>query len=170
MVLAEAGAAAGQLRALKRLYEAYERLDGDMMQACYAPAARYDDEIYSLHGAREIGGMWRMHCRSARVRSRGQWRLEVGEIQAEGRRARVRFEAFYRYGEANREVHHVVDAEFEFDEDGRIVAHRDRYSFARWARQALGWPAVLLGWLPLYQRWVRARAASKLARYLSHHL
>jgi hypothetical protein len=170
MVVAEAGVNAQQMRTLERLYQAFERLDGDMMQACYAPQATFDDEIYSLHGAREIGGMWRMHCRSARVRSRGGFRLEVGQFHMDGSRARVRWEVQYRYGEGNRDVFNRVDAEFEFDADGRILRHRDRYSFGRWARQALGWPALVFGWTPLLRWWTRKRAASKLARYLSHHL
>ena len=174
MVVAEAGAAAGQqranLRTIEQLYAAFERCDGDAMQAFYAPQATFDDAVFSLHGAHEIGGMWRMLCRSARKRSRDAWQLAAGGFEVEGERGRAHWEATYLYGSADRRVHNSVDAEFEFGADGFILRHHDHFDFRPWAHQALGWPGQLLGWSPLLQRFVRRQAADKLARFLASHL
>ena len=170
MVVAEAGAAAGHLRTIERLYAAFERRDGDAMQAFYAPQATFDDAVFSLHGAHEIGGMWRMLCRSARKRSRDEWQLAASGFEVEGHRGRAHWEATYLYGAADRRVHNSVDAEFEFGADGLILHHTDHFAFHPWARQALGLPGQLLGWSSLMQRFVRRQAADKLARFLASHL
>ena len=47
---------------LTRLYQALARLDGEAMLACSAAGARFDDEVFSLRGRAQIGGMWRTLC------------------------------------------------------------------------------------------------------------
>ncbi len=170
MMLEEAGAVAGRLHTLQRLYAAFERRDGEAMQALYAPQATFDDPVFSLHGAHEIGGMWRMLCRSARKRSRDEWSLEAGGFRVEGDQGHAHWEATYLYGPADRRVHNVVDSTFEFTADGLILRHVDRFDFAVWARQALGLPGQLLGWSPVLRRIARKQAADKLARFLASHL
>lgn len=169
MVLAEAGVAAGHLRTIHNLYAAFERHDGEAMQALYAPQATFDDPVFSLHGAHEIGGMWRMLCRSARKRSGAEWSLTTDGVHVEGAMGRAHWEATYLYGTADRRVLNIVDAAFEFTPDGHILRHVDQFDFRAWARQALGWPGLFAG-LPPMQRFVRRQAADKLARFLASHL
>ena len=57
-------------------------------------------------------------------------------------------------------------ATFRFDENGLIADHRDKFSFHRWARQALGPPGLLLGWTPLLRNKVRRSAAESLAGFM----
>jgi hypothetical protein len=170
MVLEEAGAAAARLHTIQRLYAAFERRDGEAMQALYAPQATFDDPVFSLHGAHEIGGMWRMLCRSARKRSRDEWSLEAGDFHVEGTRGRAHWDVTYLYGTADRRVVNHVDAAFEFNADGLILSHVDHFDFRTWARQALGLPGQLFGWTPWLQRYVRRQAADKLSRFLASHL
>jgi len=170
MMLEEAGINAGRLLTLQRLYAAFEKRDGDAMQALYAPQATFDDPVFSLHGAREIGGMWRMLCRSARKRSRDEWSLRASDFHVEGDRGRAHWEVTYLYGTADRLVHNSVDASFEFTPDGLILRHVDDFDFRAWAAQALGWPGRAFGGLPPMRRYVRRQAADKLARFLASHL
>ena len=169
-LLEEAGAVAGRLHTLRRLYAAFERCDGAAMQALYAPQATFDDPVFSLHGAQEIGGMWRMLCRSARKRSRGEWSLRAEGIAVQGDHGSAHWEATYLYGPADRRVLNVVDASFAFAADGLILRHVDEFDFGIWARQALGWPGQVFGWSPLMRRFVRRQAAHKLAHFLANHL
>ncbi|HET9043130.1 MAG TPA: hypothetical protein VFN70_08290, partial [Burkholderiales bacterium] len=64
-----------------------------------------------------------------------------------------------------RRVHNVIDATFEF-RDGLIVRHVDRFSFWRWARQALGATGWFLGWTPLVRDRVRSEARRGLDAFL----
>jgi SnoaL-like domain len=146
-----------------RLYAAFARLDAAAMQACYAPDARFDDEAFSLRGREDIGGMWRMLCEAVRTKGSAQWKLEVSAITDHS----AHWEPTYLFSATGRLVHNVIDAEFEFDADGLITRHRDRFDFWRWSRQALGAPGWLLGWSPFLRAKVRAQAAANLKRFLA---
>jgi limonene-1,2-epoxide hydrolase len=148
---------------IEKFYAAFARLDGDAMQACYAPDAQFDDEAFSLRGPREIGGMWRMLCDATRAKGLAHWKLEVSDITERS----AHWDAHYLFSATGRLVLNRIDAEFEFDAQGLITKHRDRFDFWRWSRQALGLPGVLLGWSPWLRRKVRAQAAANLRRYLA---
>lgn len=148
---------------ITRFYAAFARLDGDAMQACYAADAAFDDAVFSLRGREQVGGMWRMLCGATRSQGAADWRLEASAITERS----AHWEAWYRFSATGRRVHNVIDAEFEFDADGLIRRHRDRFGFWRWSRQALGLPGLLLGWSPWLRGQVRAQAAAKLAQFLA---
>lgn len=148
---------------ITRFYAAFDLLDGESMQACYAPDAHFEDEVFTLDGAQRIGGMWRMLCDATRAGDREVWRIEVSDITERS----AHWEAHYRFSATGRLVHNVIDAEFEFGPDGLIRRHRDRFGFWRWSRQALGAPGWLLGWTPFLRQKVQARARGNLERYLA---
>ena len=150
---------------IRRFYEAFARLDGDAMQACYAADARFDDEAFSLQGAPRIGGMWRMLCNAAQANppSLAHWKLVVSDITPHS----AHWEAHYLFGPGARPVHNRIDARFEFDARGLITRHQDRFDFWAWSRQALGAPGWLLGWTPLLRNQVRTTAAKNLERFLA---
>ena len=159
---------------IERLYAAFAKLDGATMQGCYASGARFDDEVFSLHGPREIGGMWRMLTEATRAKGLAHWKLDVSDISTDrgtssdtgGGKGRAHWDAHYLFSATGRQVLNKIDAEFEFDNAGLITRHRDRFNFWHWARQALGAPGLLLGWTPFLRHKVRAQAAANLKRYL----
>ena len=148
---------------IERLYAAFAALDADAMTACYAEDARFDDEAFSLRGRAQIGGMWAMLCDAVKAKGRDVWRLEVSQVTERS----AHWEPTYRFSATGRTVRNVIDAEFEFDDAGRIRRHRDRFDFWRWSRQALGAPGLLLGWTPLLRAKVRAQAAKNLDRFIA---
>lgn len=158
-------AAAAQRDTIERFYAAFARLDGAAMQSAYAADARFDDEVFSLQGAGQIGAMWRMLCDATRARpdSLAHWRLEASRITDHS----AHWEAHYLFSATGRAVHNRIDAGFEFDADGRISRHRDRFDFWAWSRQALGTPGVLLGWTPMLRKQVRTQAAANLQRFIA---
>ena len=149
--------------AIERLYAAFAELDSAAMQACYTEGATFDDEAFSLRGREHIGGMWRMLCQAVRAKGIAQWKLELSAVTDRT----AHWEPTYLFTATGRMVRNVKDAEFEFDAAGLITRHRDRFDFWRWARQALGAPALLLGWTPFLRAQVRAQAASNLKRFLA---
>ena len=148
---------------IDRLYSAFSRLDGAAMQGCYAQDSEFDDEIFSLSGRDQIGGMWRMLCESTRAKGMAHWKLEFGNITDRS----AHWEAHYLFSATGRRVHNKIDATFEFDGQGLIKQQRDRFDFWAWSRQALGAPGLLLGWSPMLRRNVRAQAAANLRRFLA---
>jgi ketosteroid isomerase-like protein len=154
---------------IQRLYQAFARLDADTMASCYAPDARFDDEAFSLRGAREVGGMWKMLCEATRAQGADVWQLRWRDVQADGRTGRAHWDAHYRFGATGRIVDNAIDSEFRFTPEGLIAEQRDRFDFWAWSRQALGAPGLLLGWTPMLRRKVRAGAAKNLAIHLANH-
>ncbi len=147
---------------IERFYAAFARLDDATMQACYAADAVFDDEAFSLQGRAQIGGMWRMLCTATRTKGLAHWKLDASAITERS----AHWEAHYLFSATGRRVHNRIDAEFEFDAQGLISRHRDRFDFWAWSRQALGLPGLLLGWSPWLRRKVRAQAAANLKRFL----
>ena len=109
--------------------------------------------------------MWRMLCEATKSKpeSRAHWKLEVSDITDRS----AHWEAHYLFSATGRTVLNKIDAAFEFDNNGLITRHRDRFDFWTWSRQALGTPGLLLGWSPFLRNKVRATAAANLKRFLA---
>ena len=152
---------------LENFYAAFARLDSSAMAACYAPDAQFDDEVFSLRGHREVTGMWHMLCDLTKAKGADVWKLTSSGIEADARSGKSHWEADYRFSTTGRMVHNVIDGVFEFNEQGLISRHRDRFHFWSWSRQALGTPGLLLGWTPFLRAKVKAQAAANLQKYLA---
>ena len=150
-------------------YGAFARLDADTMAACYAPDAVFDDEAFSLRGAREVGGMWKMLCQTTagNPTAREVWRLAWRDIRADDTSGQAHWDAHYRFSSTGRIVDNSIDARFSFNPTGQIASHRDSFDFWSWSRQALGAPGYLLGWTPLLRNKVRAQADASLRSFLA---
>jgi ketosteroid isomerase-like protein len=82
----------------------------------------------------------------------------------EGSTVTARWEAHYTFTRTGRPVHNRIEATFSV-EGGLIRAHRDRFSFWAWSRQAFGTTGLLLGWTPWFHAKVQAEALRALAAY-----
>lgn len=159
------------LQTLETFYNAFRMLDAARMEACYAPAARFDDPVFSLHGRERIGGLWRMLCEGIVAQGRADWRLDFDDLVVHGEGetcvGHAHWEPRYRFGPTGRRVHNVIDATFTFDADGLILAHRDEFDLWRWSRQAIGLRGVLLGWMPWFAGQTRAAGMRRYERWLA---
>jgi ketosteroid isomerase-like protein len=153
-------------RTIEAFYNAFARLDAAAMAECYADDVAFDDEVFTLRGKREVMGMWGMLCAITREKGADVWQLRFSGVHAEGSTGRAHWDAHYRFSATGRIVDNSIDARFEFASDGRIVRHRDTFSFWNWSRQALGAPGWLLGWSPMLRAKVRAKAGANLRRYM----
>ena len=152
---------------LETFYSAFARLDANSMGDCYAQDAVFDDEVFCLHGKREVAGMWRMLCETTRAKGADVWKLAYRDVQADAGSGQAHWDAHYRFSTTGRTVDNSIDARFSFDPQGLIASHRDSFDFWRWSRQALGAPGLLLGWTPMLRHKVRTQAAASLDRFLA---
>lgn len=152
---------------LQKFYAAFAVLDADTMASCYAPDVQFDDEAFSLRGRAEVAGMWRMLCTATRAKGLDVWKLEASGIEANATGGKAHWEAWYRFSATGRLVHNVIDGTFEFNPQGLITRHRDRFNFWAWSRQALGTPGLLLGWSGFLRNKVRATAAGNLRKFMA---
>ncbi len=146
---------------LERFYAAFARRDGAAMASCYAHNARFVDPVFDLAG-REIGAMWTMLCERGK-----DLRVEARDIAAAGDRGSAHWEAWYTFSQTGRPVHNVIDATFEFDDDGRIVRHQDTFDLWRWSRMALGAKGTAFGWTRAAKKAIRAQARKGLDAWMA---
>jgi ketosteroid isomerase-like protein len=144
-------------KVIRDLYDALNRHDGDAMAAQYAPDATFEDPAFGRLTGEEAGDMWRMLCSRAE-----DLKVELPEHEANGDEGTAHWIATYTF-RTGRPVVNDIHAQFRF-RDGKIVEHRDSFSFHKWARQALGPAGWILG-LPVMSGLVTGRARADLKAY-----
>jgi hypothetical protein len=147
---------------IERFYKAFAELDSKTMAACYAQDASFEDPVFQLRGRTHVGGMWAMLCAAVKKSGRNDWKLEVRDITDHS----AHWEPTYRFSATGHLVRNVIDAEFDFDSQGLIRRHRDRFDFWRWSRQALGVTGWLFGWTGWLKRKVQRTATRNLAKHI----
>ncbi|MGZ8621616.1 MAG: nuclear transport factor 2 family protein [Solirubrobacterales bacterium] len=142
---------------IRELYDALDRHDGETMAKQYAPDARFEDPAFGELSGEEAGDMWRMLTSRAT-----DLKVELPEHEANGDEGSAHWIATYTFS-TGRPVVNDIRAKFRF-RDGKIVDHRDSFSFHTWARQALGPAGLVLG-LPPMNLVVRRKALGDLAKF-----
>ena len=145
---------------IRRFYDAFAQGDGEGMAACYGPDVHFSDPVFpELRGTR-AGDMWRMLTSAG-----GDVRVELLDHEGSAEGGSAHWRAHYTFSQTGRPVINDVHASFRIA-DGLIVEHRDRFSFHRWSRQALGPSGLLLGWTPMLRSAVRRKAAGRLQAFV----
>ena len=144
---------------IRTFYEAFARRDAEGMARCYDPEIFFSDPVFPRLRGAEAGDMWRMLLSRA---TDLEVKLDAASANAEGGTAE--WTARYTFSKTGRPVVNKVSAMFAF-RNGKIVRHYDRFSFYRWASQALGPMGKLLGWLAPLKWKVRKDAAKGLEKF-----
>lgn len=147
---------------IHRFYKAFADRDYRGMQDCYAAHAVFSDPVFRRLDAAQVKSMWEMLLRSA-----GDIQVSHRQVQADETKGSADWDAVYTFSATGRRVHNRVHARFVFDSDGKIIEHRDQFSFHAWARQALGITGLLLGWTSFLRNKVHANAMNKLREFMN---
>jgi len=147
--------------AIERFYRAFDARDPRTMNELYAEDVTFSDPAFGELRGDQVRAMWRMLTGQAKDLS-----VTASEVTADDERGSAHWRAEYTFTATGRPVVNEIDATFRF-EDGKVVEHRDRFSFWRWSRQALGPSAVLLGSNPVGQSIVRRRARGRLDAFMA---
>lgn len=148
---------------IETFYAAFAQRDAAAMAKCYHPDIVFTDPVFPLLKGPEAVAMWTMLCSRAQ-----EFSLEYSAVVADELGGTAHWEAKYLFSKTGRKVHNKIDALFAF-KDGLIVRHMDRFSFWRWAAQALGPIGALMGWFPPLKWKVRAEAKKGLALFMAQH-
>jgi ketosteroid isomerase-like protein len=146
---------------ITRFYTAFASRDVETMVACYHLDCMFMDPVFGRLNHDEVCAMWRM------LMERGKdLAITFEKVEADEGSGSAHWEAAYTFSKTGRKVLNKIDAQFGFL-DGLILAHRDRFNFYAWTRQALGLPGVMLGWSPLIQNKVRREARKSLDAFIN---
>jgi len=126
---------------IESFYKAFNRLDADVMTACYHEDVVFEDPAFGILKGDHAKNMWRMLCESQKGKD---FKISFSNIQANDLKGTAHWEAYYTFSKTGRKVHNVIDAHFEF-RDGKIVKHTDDFDLYKWSRQAMGLKGLLLG-------------------------
>ena len=124
---------------IKQFYTAFQNLNADKMIDCYHIEIEFEDPAFGKLKGDKAKNMWRMLCKNSK-----DLKINFSNIQADNNKGKVHWEAHYTFKQTGREVHNIIDAEFEF-KDGKIIKHTDYFNLHKWAKQALGFKGWLLG-------------------------
>jgi ketosteroid isomerase-like protein len=146
---------------IERFYDAFGRLDGAGMEACYAPDVHFRDPAFGdLHGP-EAGAMWRMLTGNAKDLT-----IELVSRSATETSGKANWIATYTF-RTGRKVRNDIQATFTFNAEGLIEDHVDEFDMWKWSRQALGPVGLIAGWTPVLKASVRRQARSQLERFMA---
>ncbi len=140
-------------------YGAFQRKDAAAMISQYHKDVEFHDPVFPELRGKDAKDMWRMLCTSS-----ADLKVEFAVKSVQADQVRVAWQAWYTFSKTGRRVHNCITAELTIV-DGKIRTHRDRFSFWRWSRQALGPAGWLLGWSPLLRNKVRGIAAQSLRQF-----
>lgn len=142
-------------------YTAFVAGDVEGMVACYHPDCMFMDPVFGRLGHNEVCAMWRMLLGRSKDLA-----ITFEKVEADEGSGSAHWEATYTFSKTGRKVLNKIDAQFGFL-DGLILAHRDRFNFYAWTKQALGVPGLLLGWSPFLQNKIRREALKSLDAYMA---
>lgn len=142
-------------------YEAFARKDAAAMARCYHPDASFSDPVFLMLNGPEVPAMWAMLVARAQ-----DFSLVFRDVEADDDGGRAHWEATYLFSKTGRKVVNRIDARFAF-RDGLIIRHVDRFSFWRWAGQALGPLGLMLGWFAPLKWKVRKDARKGLDLFMA---
>ncbi len=143
-----------------KFYDAFKSKDFKTMQSLYAINARFNDEVFQGLNGFEAGKMWEMLLKSGKDMT-----VDYEILDTSKNTAKVQWIANYTFSKTGRKVRNVVTSEFEI-EDGKIYTQRDKFSFGKWSKQALGFVPWLIGFTGIPQKKVQETAARGLNDYI----
>lgn len=146
---------------IKRFYTAFQNKDYKTMQDCYANDATFSDPVFENLNAAEVKAMWQMLISRAT-----DMHLEFKHVEADEKKGNAEWIATYTFTSTGKKVVNRIKASFVF-ENGKIKDHKDDFDFYTWAKQALGFKGLLLGWTSFLRNKVKLQARNNLMKFMS---
>lgn len=145
---------------IQKFYTSFQNKDYKGMQECYADNATFSDSVFVNLNSKQVKAMWQMLITNGK-----DLKLEFKNIEADEKTGKAHWDAYYTFTKTGKKVVNKIDARFTF-ENGKIVQHIDTFSFYNWARQALGFTGLLLGWTPFLKNKIRTLAMKNLQAFM----
>ena len=148
---------------INKFYTAFQKKDYKTMQDCYANNATFSDPVFENLNAAEVRAMWQMLITRATDLA-----LEFKNVAADETSGSAEWMATYTFTSTGNKVVNKIKANFVF-ENGKIKEHKDSFGFYKWAKQALGFKGLLLGWTSFLHNKVKQQARNNLIKFMSKY-
>jgi hypothetical protein len=147
-------------RLIKTFYTNFQQRNWKGMAEAYHPDIFFYDPVFGNLEGERVAAMWEMLLSNAT-----ELDMQFDEVVSDGGYGSCLWVARYIFPATGRRVVNRGKGRFKF-EDGKIIEHQDEFSFWKWSAQALGWKGAVFGWSSVLQNGVRARARSRLDRFM----
>ncbi|MES2574756.1 MAG: nuclear transport factor 2 family protein [Bacteroidota bacterium] len=145
---------------LNKFYTAFSNGNSAQMCECYHPDIQFQDPAFGILKGHDVCKMWKMLIE----KSKGNIQIDFSDIKADEYTGSANWIATYNFSKTNRKVVNSIQAQFQF-QDGLIIKHTDNFDIYKWAKQALGWKGILLGWTGFMQHKIQEQALFALKNY-----
>lgn len=145
---------------IHHFYNSFKNKDFAGMQNCYADKAIFSDAVFQNLNSEQVKAMWKMLILNGK-----DLELHFQNVSADEKTGSAEWIANYTFSKTGRKVENRIKASFEF-ENGKIIKHIDSFDFYKWAKQALGFSGLLLGWTSFLQNKVRQTAMKSLEDFM----
>ncbi|MEQ9437675.1 MAG: nuclear transport factor 2 family protein [Cyclobacteriaceae bacterium] len=145
-----------------QFYTAFQQLDAAEMISLYDDDVVFEDPAFGQLRGEEAKAMWKMLIE----RGKDSLKIEFYDVLGTPTGGTATWEARYLYSKAKRPVHNIIQAQFVIA-DGKIIKHTDQFRFWRWASQALGPTARVLGFTSFLRQQVRKGTREALDKYMA---
>ncbi|MGN6647484.1 MAG: nuclear transport factor 2 family protein [Cytophaga sp.] len=145
---------------LEHFYHSFKYKNVEDMIACYHDEIEFSDPAFGILKGNEAKSMWRML-----LGSNSALTIDYQNISADADKGKAHWKAEYVFSKTNRKVINNVLATFEF-KDGKIYKHKDSFDLHAWAKQALGFKAMLLSALGILQPSIQRKSRAALKAYM----
>jgi len=145
---------------IRHFYTSFQNKNVPAMQDCYAGNATFNDTVFTNLNASEVRSMWAMLVKNGK-----DLRVEFKNIREDETGTHAEWDAWYTFSATGNKVHNQIKASFVI-EKGKIVKHTDEFSFYKWARQALGFAGLLLGWTNFLKNKISTTAKKNLKTFM----
>jgi ketosteroid isomerase-like protein len=146
---------------ITRFYTAFQTKDYKTMQDSYSDKAVFTDSVFTNLNSAQIKAMWEMLLKAST-----DMNLEFKNVKADDKTGSAEWIAHYTFSRTGNKVVNKIKAGFVF-EDGKILQHKDHFDFYTWARQALGFSGLLLGWTGFMKNKIQTTAMGNLNKFMS---
>lgn len=145
---------------INKFYSAFQALDAETMASCYHPDIEFEDPAFGKLKGEHAANMWRMLCENQKDKG---MTIEF-DVNSD---TEAHWEPKYIFSKTGRSVHNLIDASFEFKE-GLIIKHVDVFNLHRWAKQALGFQGLLMGWTGFFRKKLQSQTNYLLKKFESN--
>lgn len=146
---------------LVKFYEAFQKQDYKTMGQCYHTEATFEDPAFGELSQPQVLCMWEMLLSRAQ-----EFTLTCSKPLITSEEGSSEVTASYLFSKTHRKIVNHIFSTFVF-KNGKIFKQVDKFDLWKWSRQALGLPAILLGWTPLFQNKIRAEARRNLDTWMN---
>lgn len=147
---------------IKDFYTSFQQGDAEGMVKHYHENVTFEDPAFGVLESEEAKNMWHMLLSRA-----NDLEVTFSKVEADENEGKAYWEAKYTFSKTGRKVHNKIDAFFKF-KDGKIIEHRDEFSFWRWSQMALGPFGLFFGYTPAVKKKVRSTARKALKNYIEN--